>query len=57
MDTCEEVIDECPDGTSTDMMYDCVNKNLDNTNKNDSNEVNEIGVDDKEGEKTKEIEN
>ena len=57
MDTCEEVIDKCPDGTSTDMMYDYVNKNLDNTNKNDWNEVNEIGVDDKEEEKTKEIEN
>ena len=44
LDTYKEVIDECPDDTSTDMMEDGVNKNLDDTNKKYLNEINEIGV-------------
>ena len=53
MDTYEEVIDECSDDSPTDMMKDFVNKNLDDTNKNNLNEVNEIGVDNKEVEEKK----
>ena len=56
MDTYEEVIDECSDDSPTDMMKDFVNKNLDDTNKNNLNEVNEIGVYE-EGEATKDIKN
>ena len=33
MDTYKEVINEFPNNTSTSMMEDCVNKNLDDTNK------------------------
>ena len=57
LDTYEEVIYECSNDTPTDMMEDCVNKNLDDTNKNYFNEVSEIGVDYEEGEETKDIEN
>ena len=49
--TYEEVKGECPDETPAAMMKDCVNKNLDDKNKNDLNEVNEIGVDGEEGER------
>ena len=51
MGTYEEVIGECPDETPAAMTKDCVNKNLDDKNKNDLNEVNEIGVDGEEGER------
>ena len=39
------------------MMEDFVNMKLYDTNKNDLNKVNEMRVDNKEGEETKEIEN
>ena len=45
MDTYDEVIYECSDDTPTAMMEDCVNNNLDDTNTNYLNEVNEIIVD------------
>ena len=51
MDTYEQVINEYPYGTYPEMIYYCVNKNLDDKNKNDLNEVNEIGVDGEEGER------
>ena len=53
MGTYEEVIGECPDETPAAMTKDCVNKNLDDKNKNDLNEVNEIGVDGEEGKETR----
>ena len=48
LDTYEEVIYECSNDKPTDMMEDCVNRNLDDKNKNNLNEVNEIFVDDEE---------
>ena len=39
------------------MMEDCVNNNLGDTNKNNFNEVNQIGLDDEEGKETKYVEN
>ena len=57
MNTNEEVIDECSDDTPTAMMEDYINNNLGDTNKNNFNEVNQIGLDDEEGEETKYVEN
>ena len=45
MDSYEEVMDEFPDDTSTSMMQDFVNKNLDDTRKTYLDKVNDIGVD------------
>ena len=44
MNTYKQVIDECPDETSTTMMEDCVNKNLDDRNRKGLNEITDIGV-------------
>ena len=46
-----EVIYECPDETSTFVMEDCVNKNLDDTTRKYLNAINDIGVDKEGGEK------
>ena len=53
MDTYKEAIDECPDDTSPDMMEDCVNNNLDDTNKKGLNEINDIGNGEDEEKKPK----
>ena len=45
MDTYKEVIGECSDDTSTAMMEDFVNKNLDDRNRKYLNEINYISVD------------
>ena len=55
MDTCEEVIYECSDDTPTAIMEHCANINVDDTTKNYLNEINDIGVDEEEGEETKKI--
>ena len=39
-------MDYYQDNTSIAIMEDCVNKNLNDTNKNDLNEVNDSGEDD-----------
>ena len=44
MHTYEEVIDELPQYTTTNMMKDCVNKNLDDRNRKGLNEITDIGV-------------
>ena len=51
MNTYEEVIDELPQYTTTTMMEDCVDKNLDNITRKYLNEINEIGVNEEEEEK------
>ena len=52
--TYKEVMYEFPDDTSTTMVEDCVNKNLDYTNKKYLDNINDIGVD-VEGKYTKDI--
>ena len=49
MYTFEEVIYECTDVISPDIMEYYVNKNLDDNNKKYFNEVNETSIDDEEG--------
>ena len=49
MDTFEEVIYECPHDTSTNMMENNINENLNDNNKNNLNDLNETGLDDEEG--------
>ena len=49
MDTYKELIYEFPDDTSTALMEDCFNNNLDDINKKCLNEINEIGVDEDGG--------
>ena len=57
MYTFEEVIYECTDVISPDIMEYYVNKNLDDNNKKYFIEVNETSIDDEEGEETIETKN
>ena len=53
----KEVIYECKDVISPDIMEYYVNKKLDDNNKTYFNEVNETSIDDEEGEETTETKN